>query len=241
MDKYSIAGLRVRAKFHYDRMIANMPKYKSDFDEEAEIFINITKQMSMEYQDENPHFTLGSCEYSMAGSQFYTQLLDHDGMMLHASSIMMDGNAYLFSARSGTGKSTHTSLWQKVYGKDRAVNFNDDKPAIRYIDGKFYAFGTPWSGKNDESINTKTEIAGITFLSRGENNVIERVAGNTATIDFLNQTVRPTNKNYMLQFMETLDKVLSEVPVYRLKCNMSLEAVETSYNAMSKGIRKNEN
>ena len=121
-------------------------------------------------------------------------------------------------------------MWLKKFPK--AEILNDDKPAIRYIDGKYYAFGTPWSGKNDESINTKTEIAGITFLSRGENNEIERVEGNTATIDFLNQTVRPTNKNYMLQFMDILDKVLTEVPIYRLKCNMSLEAVETSYNAM---------
>jgi hypothetical protein len=130
-------------------------------------------------------------------------------------------------------------LWLEKFPE--AEILNDDKPAIRYIDGKFYAFGTPWSGKFDESINAKTEIAGITFLSRGETNEIERADGNTVTIDFLNQTVRPTKKNYMLQFMETLDKVLSQVPVYRLKCNMSLEAVETSYNAMSKGIRKNEN
>jgi len=79
-----------------------------------------------------------------------------------------------------------------------------------------------------------TEIAGITFLSRGEANEITRVTGEDVMIDFLNQTVRPGKKDYMISFMETLDKILSDVPVFRLKCNISPEAVETSYNAMKR-------
>ena len=234
MDKYSIAGLRVRAKFHYDRMIANMPKYKSDFDEEAEIFINITKQMSMEYQDENPHFTLGSCEYSMAGSQFYTQLLDHDGMMLHASSIMMDGNAYLFSARSGTGKSTHTSLWQKVYGKDRAVNFNDDKPAMRIIDSKAYACGTPFSGKSDINLNVIVPLKAICFLERSETNYIEKIPPFKAIPLIINQTIfkgQPPEIQQKVQNM--IAKIISLVPVYKLGCNISDEAAILAHDVMS--------
>ena len=121
-------------------------------------------------------------------------------------------------------------MWLKKF--PTAEILNDDKPAIRYIDGKFYAYGTPWSGKFDESINTKTEVAGITFLSRGNNNEIHRVSGSETMMDFINQTVRPVKKDYMILFMDTLDKILTNIPVYRLKCNMSLEAAETSYNAM---------
>ena len=102
------------------------------------------------------------------------------------------------------------------------------------IDNKYYAFGTPWSGKFDESINTKTEIAGITFLSRGETNEITRVSGSDVMFDFMNQTVRPNKKEYMVFFMEILDKILSDVPVFKMKCNISEEAVETSYNAMKR-------
>ena len=111
----------------------------------------------------------------------------------------------------------------------------------RKIDGKFYAFGTPWSGKFDESINTKTEIAGIAFLSRGETNEITRVPGDSVAFDFMNQSVRPDKKEDMIYFMDVLDKVLSNVPIYRLKCNMSLEAVETSYNKMNPRSNNNEN
>jgi hypothetical protein len=123
-------------------------------------------------------------------------------------------------------------LWLEKF--PTAEILNDDKPAIRKIGDKYYAFGTPWSGKFDESINTKTEIAGITFLSRGETNEITRVSGEEAMFDFMSQTVRPNKKEYMIFFMEILDKILSEVPVFKMKCNISLEAVETSYNAMKR-------
>jgi hypothetical protein len=150
--------------------------------------------------------------------------------MLHASAVTYNNFAYLFSADSGTGKSTHTHLWLKKFPE--AEILNDDKPAIRLIDGKFYAYGTPWSGKFDESKNEKVEIAGITFLSRGENNVISEVTGDSVTIDFMNQTVRPVKREYMIKFMEIVDGILSNVPLYRFECNISMEAVETSYNAM---------
>ena len=235
----SVADLIVQVEPKYDLLKTRSVPYIYTGNKPPDITISLSDSFFSDRQKENPHLPLGEVEAIFTAAYFYTEIVKFGGVMLHASCVQYENYAYLFSADSGTGKSTHTHLWLEKFPE--AEILNDDKPAIRYIDGKFYAFGTPWSGKFDESINAKTEIAGITFLSRGETNEIERADGNTVTIDFLNQTVRPTNKNYMLQFMETLDKVLSEVPVYRLKCNMSLEAVETSYNAMSKGIRKNEN
>ena len=75
-------------------------------------------------------------------------------MLLHSSAVVVDGYAYLFSADSGTGKSTHTGLWKQHFG-DRAYIINDDKPAIRKVDGEWYVFGTPWSGKTDTSVNPR--------------------------------------------------------------------------------------
>ncbi len=236
--KLQVADLIVEFEPRYDIMKSRVKQYIYTGEKQPDVTINLSEQYFLDRQKENPHLSLSEVEALYTSSYFYTEIVKFDGIMLHASCVQYENYAYLFSANSGTGKSTHTHLWLEKFPE--AEILNDDKPAIRYIDGKFYAFGTPWSGKFDESINTKTEIAGITFLSRGETNEIERVEGNTATIDFLNQTVRPTNKNYMLQFMDILDKVLSEVPVYRLKCNMSLEAVETSYNKMNPRRNNNE-
>ena len=228
--KLKVADLIIEFEPKYDMMKNRIVQYIYNGTKKPDITINLSEQFYIDKQKENPHLSLEECETIFTASYFYTEIVRFNGVMLHASAVQYDGFAYLFSANSGTGKSTHTHLWLEKFPS--AEILNDDKPAIRYIDGKFYAYGTPWSGKFDESINTKTEIAGITFLSRGENNEIQQVSGENAMRDFMIQTVRPLRKEYMLLFMETLDKILTGIPVYRLKCNMSHEAVETSYNAM---------
>ena len=228
--KLKVADIIIEIEPRYELLKERVKQYIYEGSKEADIIINLSEQFYLDRQKENPHLSLAEVEAIFTASYFYTEIVKFNGVMLHASCVQLDGFAYLFSADSGTGKSTHTHLWLKKF--PNAEILNDDKPAIRYIDGKFYAFGTPWSGKYDESINTKTEIAGITFLSRGETNEIERVSGADCMLDFMNQTVRPVKKDYMLLFMETLDKILTNIPVYRLKCNISEEAVETSFNAM---------
>ena len=228
----SVADLIVEINPIYDLLKSRLGPYIYDGEREADIVIPITEQFFIDRQKEHPELTLEECEYLYTSSCFYTELIKFGGIMLHSSCVQYENYAYLFSANSGVGKSTHTHLWLEKF--PTAEILNDDKPAIRKIGDKYYAFGTPWSGKFDESINTKTEIAGITFLSRGETNEIIRVAGEEAMFDFMNQTVRPNKKEYMVFFLEILDKILTEVPVFKMKCNISLEAVETSYNAMKR-------
>ena len=228
--KLKVADLIIEFEPKYNMLKERVAQYIYDGKEKPDITINLSDQFYLDRQKENPHLSLEECEIIYSATYFYTEIVKFNGVMLHASAVQYENYAYLFSADSGTGKSTHTHLWLKKF--PTAEILNDDKPAIRYIDGKFYAYGTPWSGKFDESINTKTEIAGITFLSRGNNNEIHRVSGSETMMDFINQTVRPVKKDYMILFMDTLDKILTNIPVYRLKCNMSLEAAETSYNAM---------
>ncbi|MBR2877011.1 MAG: hypothetical protein IKC01_07725 [Clostridia bacterium] len=228
----SVADLIVQVEPKYNLLKTRSVPYIYSGEKKPDVIINLSDKFFSDRQKENPHLSIDECEYIYTGFYFYTEIVKFDGVMLHASAVQYENFAYLFSANSGTGKSTHTHLWLKKF--PTAEILNDDKPAIRLIDGKYYAFGTPWSGKFDESINTKTEIAGITFLERGETNTIEKVSGGDVTIDFLNQTVRPGKKEYMIPFMEVLDKILSNVPVYKMKCNISLEAVETSYRAMKR-------
>lgn len=189
------------------------------------------------FQQKFPFVSDSESEYYCSAYHFYTQLVNFSGLMLHSSAVMMDGSAYLFSAPSGTGKSTHTQLWLDVFG-DRATILNDDKPALRRIDGVWYAYGTPWSGKYDMSINTRVPLGGICVLRRGEVNKIEPYRGAQAVKDIFEQTPKDRNADYVAKLLELLDKLLCEVPVWRMECNMDPEAARMSYAAMSERKEK---
>ena len=172
--------------------------------------------------------------YLDSGFFFYRDLLKFGGMMLHASAVELDGKAYLFSGPCGMGKSTHTRLWQEVFG-ERARVFNDDKPALRRIDGVWYAYGTPWCGKDGININMKAPIAGICFLKRGNENVIRRIGGIDAASAIISQTMRkfkdPKNTDLMLSHVDTL---INEIPIYELHSRPEPEAALLSYKTMSR-------
>lgn len=203
--------------------------YLYNGEEDADIVFKVSEKYYKDRQAELPHLSFDECEYLYSGSYFYEQLALFNGMMLHASCVEYKGKAYLFSATSGTGKSTHTHLWLKYLDGCRIIN--DDKPAIRMIDGVAYAFGTPWSGKTDESVNEGVEIGGICFLKRGENK-IRRIPGIYAIKPFMDQTVRPRDKELMNKMLETLNIILTNVPIYEMFCDMSEDAVKTAVNGM---------
>ncbi len=170
-------------------------------------------------------------EYLCTGAYFYEKLLAFDGIMLHSSCVALDGKAYLFSADCGTGKSTHTHLWLKYLPGSYIVN--DDKPALRFVDGKLLAFGSPWSGKTSESTYGGVEVGGIAFLKRGENSIAPLTPQKALPL-FYKQTSRAVYYRQFAAAMFTmLDRVITSVPLYELHCDMSREAVLTSYNGMN--------
>lgn len=183
-------------------------------------------------REEAPHLSDEDCEYLCTGSSFYRQLILFGGMLLHASAVVVDGKAYLFSADSGTGKSTHTGLWLKLFG-DRAYLLNDDKPALRRQDGIWYAYGTPWSGKYDLSRNTRAVLGGICCLRRGGKNAISPFSGTKAIFNLLEQTIRPPDAQLRSKILEHLDGLITNVPIWQMECNMDLSAAVMAYEAMS--------
>jgi len=225
---YNITGLTVKMD-SFGRTVVQAKPYLT---EPAKPDIVISSDWRS-LQENQPHLSQDDCEYIVTGSSFYNQLINFDGMMLHASAVTLDGWAYLFSAPSGTGKSTHTALWRNVFGADKALILNDDKPALRLEGGRFYAYGTPWSGKTDMNINRRVPVAGICMLGRGECNEIAPFTGAEAIHAVLEQTVRPKNAAAIAKLLELLDKLFAEVPVWNMKCNMAPEAARVSYEAMS--------
>jgi len=156
---------------------------------------------------------------------------EKDAILFHSSAVAVDGKAYIFTARSGTGKSTHAALWRKLLG-DEAVMINDDKPLIRQVGGKYIVYGTPWNGKHRLGDNISAELAGICILSRGEKNEIEKIAQDGALPRLLMQTFRPTDAEKTARVLRIVVKMSASVPIYKMKCNMDLSAAETSYGAM---------
>ena len=180
----------------------------------------------------NPGISEDNAEYMGTSGGFYKELLKYDGFQFHSSAVVVNGKAYLFSANSGTGKSTHTSLWLKLFG-EKAFILNDDKPALRKKDGIWYAYGTPWSGKHDISVNTSVPVAGICMIERGEINEITPFTGKTAIFEVYAQTNMPKSAENRILLLELLDDLIQNVPIWKLRCNMDQEAAKVSYEAMS--------
>jgi len=176
--------------------------------------------------------------YCESGTHFHFQLLKFDGMMLHSSAVVVDGKAYLFSAPSGTGKSTHTRLWQTIHGA-KAEIINDDKPALRCIDGVWYAYGTPWCGKDGININKKAPVAGICFLKQAPENKIRRLSNAEAVQNIVWQTLRRFKQTESLDRMLTnVDSLVRTIPVFELENRPEKEAAMLSYETMRRAAEE---
>lgn len=228
--KYNIADIIVDLDVQYPRLKKQIEDYKYDGELNTNIKIRFSEQFYEDRLKDFPHLDCDSIEYMFLGAEYYSALIHFNGMMLHSSCVVYNGKAYLFSAPSGTGKSTHTQLWLKQF--PGAYILNDDKPAIRLTENGIYAYGTPFSGKTDLNVNIGVPIGGICVIERGKTNSICRISTDEALFNIMNQTVRPFKEDEMDKMLVTLDKVVSNVPVYRLSCNMEPEAAEVSYNGM---------
>ena len=164
--------------------------------------------------------------------QIAEKMPDYDTLLFHGSCVAADGAGYLFTAKSGTGKSTHTRLWRELLG-ERAVMVNDDKPLIRVGESEVTVFGTPWDGKHRLSCNIAVPLKGLCLLTRSEENWILPVTRAEAYPMLLQQVYRPADPAALRKTLTLLDLLASAVPLYRLGCNRELQAAELAYTMMA--------
>lgn len=157
------------------------------------------------------------------------KMVEYDTLLFHGSVIAVDDEAFLFTATSGTGKSTHTRLWREAFGS-RAVMVNDDKPMLILKDGQVLVCGTPWDGKHRLSTNVVVPLTGICILERGEENSVTPVSAQEALPMILQQSYRPKN---LMKFLEMIEKLTVSTNFYRLKCNMNPDAALVAYSGMT--------
>ncbi len=151
--------------------------------------------------------------------------------LMHCAVIEYEGEGYAFAAASGTGKSTHISLWQKRFG-DGVHIVNGDKPIMRFVDGRLRAYGTPWCGKEGFNENRSVPIKAICFVERAKENSIRKITPSDALTRIFHQILTPETVECLDSFLPLLDRTLTEVPCYVLGCNISEEAAEVAYNGM---------
>lgn len=233
MPRYKIANLNVEMKVQYSLLASRARQYRipDNHCTPADIILDIPKEYLAERCRSNPCLGMQEYEYLCYGSAFYRRLLPFGGMMLHASAVAYENQAYLFSAPCATGKSTHAQQWKACFG-DQAQIINDDKPAIRLIGNRFYACGTPFSGKTDQSSNICVPLQGICILEQGEKNVIEPVDSQSAVYALLHQTIRTLGEDKMEKLLELLEQLVKRIPIYRLRCTISQEAARLAYRTM---------
>ncbi len=174
---------------------------------------------------------LSDFEYLYTGEAFANRLAYLGGLVMHGSAIAYDGQGIIFSAPSGTGKSTHAALWKQRYG-ERVQHINDDKPAIRFDGNTPTVYGTPWSGKTDTNANVCAPLTAIVFLQQASQNRIQPLTASEACCYLYRETVRPFYDEALgVKVLETAEKLLETVPVFLLECTISEQAVELVKNA----------
>lgn len=169
--------------------------------------------------------------FNMLGELFRYFILKHDGLVLHSSCIRYKNSGIAFSAPSGTGKSTHTGLWKKYFPEEVTV-LNDDSPVIRFDGVVPGLYGTPWSGKTEINTNQGAPLEAIVILEQNAGNSIKKLSADEALFEILQEVTRPVFPEFMNLTLSAVEKLLLQVPVYRLKCNISEEAVMTVKNEL---------
>jgi len=155
------------------------------------------------------------------------KLIDSDILLYHGSAIAIDGAGYLFTAKSGTGKSTHTRLLREYLG-NRTVMINDDKPLLTVSEDSVMIHGTPWMGKHGIGNPISVPLQAICVVTRAEENHIAKVNPYDIYPMLLQQVYRPPSEEAMKAILELLDRLMEKVSFYKLECNMSPEAPRVS-------------
>jgi len=156
------------------------------------------------------------------------KIIDYNGFLMHGVIIDVDGVGTAFLAKSGTGKTTHMCLWKQLLG-DRMTVVNGDKPLVRIIDGKVYAYGTPWAGKENIHCNTRTSLDNICILKRATENECIELSKDSVFVNLFTQVYRPVSGAAVAKTIDLLNEVINTSSFYEIRCNMDLSAAKTAY------------
>ena len=232
MITLKLAGLAIGVEARYKYL----PWLAKDFltDDEPIFTVCATDEdIALERETSEEEFTPGYLEAIVVYRKIADRLPKYDAFVFHGAVLGYDGGAYLFTAKSGTGKTTHTGLWISEIGGD--VHYlNGDKPIIRFIDGEPIVFGTPYKGKEGYGINESLPLRSIAFLSRAEKNSAYTVSADKIDTFLATQVYMPRDPFAAISTLKLIDRLQSSVRLVALECNMDPEAAHVAFKEMTK-------
>lgn len=230
--KYKIADLIVEMAPIYDESIRLAEPFIYNGDRETDIKLKISYDyVNGTAAKPNCLSTKPQLENFAFSNVFNRAAIKYGVMLVHSSALIYDGGAYLFSADSGVGKSTHTKLWLKAFG-DKVHIMNDDKPVVRLYDDHAQAYGTPFDGGSGIALNENYPLKAIIFVKRGEKNSV-RIPDSKEIIQKLYfQTARIVNRETAEKMLVNIENILHLTKFYVLTCNMDVSAANVAFDSI---------
>lgn len=228
-----LSKLNIGVKSIYPFVFDFCKEYSTD--NKPDFFVETTEQKiddEINMVDFNP--SRGYAESVCIYREIAEALPTYNRCVFHGAVIEYAGKGFMFTAPSGTGKTTHIRLWKKFLG-DEARIVNGDKPILHIDNEKVTAYSTPYAGKEGYQNHSSVDLSAICLIKRGEQNRIERVNAGEYLTELIPQIYMPKTPSQTVKTLELLDNLLKSVDVYVLYCDISEEAFKTSFNALTKG------
>ena len=226
----NFADLKIKIHTNYDYMFKFCKDYiidKTEFD--FEVYPSEGYQHKM---DDNPLFSEAYCESISLYEEIGKKLPFHNAFIMHGATITYQDKGLMFTAKSGTGKSTHIKLWKKHFGKDVDI-INGDKPIVRVFEDGIKVYGTPYCGKECWHKNRSAYLHSVCIVQRGTTNKIRRIPNEDAILPLYQQIFLPKdNEEVAGKILDLYNQFLTLIPIYVLQCNISEEAVQVAYEGM---------
>lgn len=232
----SLAGHTIEINSVYPDVYLLCEKYLSEGDPDIHININ---QDDIAFEREEATKDKGRQEDGYLETlavyrRISEKLLDYDIFLMHGAVIAYDGNAYLFTAKSGTGKTTHIRKW--LDNLEGAYVVNGDKPLIKITETEAVACGTPWCGKENMGQNSMIPLKAVIMMERGEDNSITEVPFSDAFVYLLQQTYQPNGTELMKKTLHLFSGLKGKVRFYKfIFNNMKDDVFSVAYNTLIKG------
>ena len=161
-------------------------------------------------------------------------LVEDNIIVFHSSAICVNGGAFLITARSGVGKSTHARNLEEYIGEEFKY-INDDKPLLEVSDNGVVVYGTPWNGKERISNNISAPLKAILFLNRGETNTYRKIDNKEEIyIKMLSQIYLPKEKSKREKALKVADNLLKNVNFYEINVTKDIESAKMTYEEIIK-------
>ena len=162
--------------------------------------------------------------------QIAEQMTMYSTFLMHGAAVAVKGEAYMFTAASGVGKTTRLNRWLEQIEDSYVVN--GDKPLLKVTDREILVCGTPWCGKEKLHTNTVVPLRAIVLLERGEKEILRKITFSEAFVKLLGQSYRPENPDAMARTLRLIGALNGKTQFFRYSSSLKTMDLRTVYECI---------